>query len=247
MNDPIRTIHGKHATASIIYDEGPGWSPREWSNIGTIAMRSKPRTSIIDPQNGDEEYADLYDQLLDMVDEAGVETTEILRNELDYPEDPDAEQEAKDAIWDAASDRYAMLALQLRDYGTGQLRLWADGDFDGCDGIVYVRMSKAWEEAPIEDMKVAENVREWAELRMKEEIETFEQYLNGAVYGIIIERDGKHEDSCFGFYGDPHEEGGYIEQEAREMLEHVDARLARRYIYDPLNMTPFGGRHNTYV
>ena len=55
-------------------------------------------------------------------------------------------------------------------------------------------------------------------------LETVRQYLDGEVYGFIVERkplvskddDAKWEevDSCWGFYGDNHDENG--------MSEHVD-------------------------
>ena len=44
------------------------------------------------------------------------------------------------------------------------------------------------------------------------EVNTYDLYLNGEVYGYeVTDSEGKHIDSCYGFYGDP-EESGLMEQ-----------------------------------
>ena len=59
-------------------------------------------------------------------------------------------------------------------------------------------------------------------------VETWNQYLSGDVYGYVIEEDGEHLDSCWGFYG-----RDYAMTEAKEALAYQaekrkkdDARLA---------------------
>lgn len=44
-------------------------------------------------------------------------------------------------------------------------------------------------------------------------VETWNQLLSGEVYGVVIEQEGEHVDSCWGFYGRE-----YAEEEARRML-----------------------------
>lgn len=36
---------------------------------------------------------------------------------------------------------------------------------------------------------------------LESEVTTYDQYLTGDVYGFIVEQDGEHVDSCWGFYG----------------------------------------------
>lgn len=56
-------------------------------------------------------------------------------------------------------------------------------------------------------------------------IETWNQYLSGDVWGCVIENDdGKHIDSCWGFYG--HE---YAKGEGERMLQH-----AIKHGFDPV-------------
>lgn len=58
----------------------------------------------------------------------------------------------------------------------------------------------------------------------KNALKTFEQYLNGEVYGFVVEtrkliqQDGElfateweHEDSCYGFFGDDHRASGLVD------------------------------------
>lgn len=56
---------------------------------------------------------------------------------------------------------------------------------------------------------------------LKGEIETFDQYLRGEVYGFIVEdEEGNHVDSCYGFYDwDTMKE--YIDQSLFENFEEV--------------------------
>jgi hypothetical protein len=49
---------------------------------------------------------------------------------------------------------------------------------------------------------------------LRGEVETYNQYLTGDVYGVVVEDpDGTQRDSCWGFYGDD-----YAKEEAERML-----------------------------
>ena len=48
------------------------------------------------------------------------------------------------------------------------------------------------------------------------EIETYNQYLMGDVYGYSIEIDGEHKESCWGFFGLE-----YVKEEAMSVAEHI--------------------------
>lgn len=59
-----------------------------------------------------------------------------------------------------------------------------------------------------------------AEQQLNAEVETYDQYLRGDVYGYVIEdEDGEHVDSCWGFYG-----SDYVREEAR-----TQAKVSRKY------------------
>jgi hypothetical protein len=50
------------------------------------------------------------------------------------------------------------------------------------------------------------------------EVETYDQYLTGDVWGYVIEDDdGEHIDSCWGFYGRE-----YCEEEAKSIMANIE-------------------------
>lgn len=58
-------------------------------------------------------------------------------------------------------------------------------------------------------------------LRLDQEVETYDAYLRGDVWGFVLENeDGEHIDSCWGFYGD--DKDGireHLEDDARALLD----------------------------
>lgn len=51
------------------------------------------------------------------------------------------------------------------------------------------------------------------------EIETYDNYLRGEVYGFVIEdSNGEHVDSCWGYYGDPKTSG--LLEEAKSVIDN---------------------------
>lgn len=61
--------------------------------------------------------------------------------------------------------------------------------------------------------------REKARQCLKSETETWNQYLNGEVYGFIItDESGEIVDSCGGFYGDYE---GYLMEEAKSIIDYI--------------------------
>jgi hypothetical protein len=51
---------------------------------------------------------------------------------------------------------------------------------------------------------------------LRSEVEDFDRYLRGEVYGYVVERDGEHVDSCWGFHGDL----DYVKSEANSVADH---------------------------
>lgn len=75
--------------------------------------------------------------------------------------------------------------------------------------------------------EITEVLSNKAEEILISEVETYDQYLRGNVYGFILEtNDGKHIDSCYGFYGDNFKENGmleYIPDEYRDLVNKLEA------------------------
>ena len=71
--------------------------------------------------------------------------------------------------------------------------------------------------------RLTPRLRACAESCLRSEVSTYDEYLTGQVYGILIESPaGDNLDSCFGGYG-----LDYTREEAARMLAHADAADAR--------------------
>jgi hypothetical protein len=101
----------------------------------------------------------------------------------------------------------AILPLALIDHSgismyVGDSAHWRDpGGWDsGQVGFAFVSRETALKEWG--KKIVTKRVRELAEKCLRAEVETYDQYLTGDVYGFTIETpDGEDVDSCWGFYG----------------------------------------------
>jgi hypothetical protein len=82
-------------------------------------------------------------------------------------------------------------------------------------GVIYVPRSKVLKEWG--KKRLTKALRSKVREDLKGEIETFAQYLEGEIYGYVIEDpEGNHIDSCWGFYGRE-----YCETEAKAALAYA--------------------------
>lgn len=108
-----------------------------------------------------------------------------------------------------AREDVVSLPLYLLDHSGITMRT-GSAEFRACDpqawdwgmvGYIWVERDKVLKECPLEAPW-----REWAERILQGEVETYDDYLTGNVYGYTIETaSGDVLDSCFGYYGDPKE------------------------------------------
>lgn len=93
-------------------------------------------------------------------------------------------------------------------------------------GFIFLQKERARKEY---GWKVINKKRE-EQLRgyLKGEVEVYDQYLTGNVYGYqVVSPDGEDLDSCWGYYGDPEESG--LLDEARSHIDwHVDKARKER-------------------
>jgi hypothetical protein len=77
--------------------------------------------------------------------------------------------------------------------------------------------------------RISPKLRKTIEDRMKAEIEEFNTYLSGEVYGFVIENPkGEEVDSCWGFYGNDWETNGMkdsIPEELHPQLESIEVEF----------------------
>ena len=83
-------------------------------------------------------------------------------------------------------------------------------------GFIFVSKEKALEE--FGGKIVTAKLKEKLERILDGEVETYDQYVRGDVYGFqIVDEDDDVVNSCYGFYGDNHKESG--------MLDYIDFEL----------------------
>lgn len=89
-------------------------------------------------------------------------------------------------------------------------------------GFIFVPKSKARKEYEVK--RITKEIREKIELCLLSEVETYNQYLTGDVYGFkVISAEGEEEDSCWGFYGHDPKENGMLDHVGAKLLEEVEA------------------------
>jgi len=67
-------------------------------------------------------------------------------------------------------------------------------------GVIFAEREKVLKEYSKRALTRA--LRAKVEGVLRGEVETFDQMLTGEVYGYVVKKDGKTEESCWGFYGD---------------------------------------------
>jgi hypothetical protein len=186
----------KNFTIRIEQDENPMNPRTEWDNFGTIAY--KHRNYIL----GEEEINDPDDFLAGL---AGVE--------------PD-----KDNLMELAQRKNVILPVYLYDHSGITISChpfscpWDSGQV----GYIYATYEQIRKEYNVKHVtkKVIEKVKNL----LRSEIETFDNYLTGEVYGFIVEdKDGEDVDSCWGFYG---EDG--IKEAKTEAENSINYEIKRR-------------------
>lgn len=97
-------------------------------------------------------------------------------------------------------DAWVVLPLYLYDHSGITMRTSDFGDHwdSGCVGFIFVTKKKAHDEL----CGPEDTLEERAKKCLQSEVETYDQYLTGDVYGYTIEdADGKEIEACWGFFG----------------------------------------------
>lgn len=171
----IETINYKGHEIGIYYDE---WaeSPREWDNLSTIYSNSRR----YNPDN------------LDIDD---------LMNEIDISEFPGFDDLLKRMEHDYIAYRVCIVdhncvALSLNRPVPNPYMGFDSGTF----GIIAVSKDKVRREYGVK--RITNKIREKVESVFKGELDNLEKYINGEVYGYMV--DGGDGDSCWGYYSMDH-------------------------------------------
>lgn len=176
METPIETITTEDGIVVKLYQDEDAESPRNWDNFGTLVCFHN-RYDLGDKKHGysKEDYGS-WDEL----------EAEIKRRE-------------KPAV---------ILPVYLYDHSGLRMKVGSfrghlpqgHAEFDsGQVGFIFV--SKADVKSEYGRAGKAEIAK--AEKLLQGEIETYDEYLSGQVYGYVIDdaEDGEQGDSCWGFFG----------------------------------------------
>lgn len=84
-------------------------------------------------------------------------------------------------------------------------------------GFIFLSRKKALEE--YNTKRITKKIKEKIEKCLNAEIKEYSNYLNGEVYGYVIEEDGEIIDSCYGYYGRE-----YAEEAAIESMNYYESK-----------------------
>jgi len=195
----LETIKHRGYTIKIEQDECPAESPRDWDNLGT--MTCWHRNYSLGDKHDFKELVALW------VDLCG---NESIQEEFYYHDWLNDEQ--KERAIKLAYQNNVILPLYLYDHSGITMRTspfscrWDSGQV----GYIYISHDKIRKEYGWKKLTKArlEKIKQY----LIGEVETYDNYLTGSVYGYVIEdRNGEEIDSCWGFYGYDHEASGLME------------------------------------
>lgn len=211
MIDASDTLERDGWTARIVYDADPG-SPAEWDNVGILAYET--RDASVNPDDlpadpyGDGRFTDECDRC-EGTGKIDVRTANGTKHERWACPGGCKGTGRLDGEAIARRDRDAIVCLPVRawdDRNGTELRI-AD-DWDDANGWIYAT-------AETSGACIGEDAsREQIVAALKAELETWQAWEQGDVYGYVVEGPGGQYESCRGFYG--LEE---VEAEARNVLD----------------------------
>jgi len=184
-----------------VEQDGDTESPREWDNLGTMTYWH--RNYILGDVDGSKEYQ--YDQDMFWYDLAGIEDTDNV---------------SLDKAIELAHKKNVILPLYLYDHSGITMSTssfscqWDSGQV----GFIHISHEKIRKEFSCK--RVSAKMRERIEGYLKNEVQTFDDFITGNVHWFSITRedaDGEEIDidSCGGYYGS---DDGYM---FKEIKNHI--------------------------
>lgn len=219
----------KRKVVQIIHDVHNDFNPRDDDNLGTMVCWHS-RYSL-----GDEHH---YDNPQQFVESLANEVDPTVADRIDYWENGDGwtqlyrkygtaspakhgaptaysmcSEKIQNIIHKALDKHVVILPLYLYDHGGITMSVGDFGDiFDsGQVGYIYITREKILKEYG--GKIVTKALRERITKYLKGDVETYDMYLTGAVYGFqVFDEDGDDEESCWGFFGYDHNKSGIMDE-----------------------------------
>jgi hypothetical protein len=232
--DSVEEFTVGRCRVKIEHDPDPK-SPRDWDNLGTMVCWHR-RYNLGDEQPKCDPNRYLEELAGPGVSELSERVDRILDCRLTDRRRARVERILEKAIARELNEGFVRLPLYLYDHSgitmsTGAFSCpWDSGQV----GFIYVSLVKVrnevsqpgaeWDTEFTRHDGVKETLRQYAERVLTIEVETYDQYLTGQVYGYVVEdEDGEHLDSCGGFYDDY--KLSYIRSEATSSAEYHSKKI----------------------
>lgn len=170
---------------NIIQDPSNSDSPRSWDNLGTMVCNNS-RYNL-----GDE------NSLIEAVYIIEGHFSEQQLESLDF--DRECIKSVEKTL--ILSGKAIVLPLYLYDHSGITIRTtsfscpWDSGKV----GFIFVSLDDL--RAEFSWKRINQNRREKTEQSLRSEVEVYDQYITGDVWGYEVIEDGEIKDSCWGFYG----------------------------------------------
>jgi len=248
MMDAIETIKHRGFNINIYPDDDPISPIDDWDMFGTMACWHSRYTLGHKQPNCDPNQ---------FLQQLAIEADPYIENRIDYwengigwrrlsikypnlTESQDAFDECEkriDTIIEKAIDQYyIMLPLYLYDHSgitisTGPFNCpWDSGQI----GYIYIAIKDVLKE--YNKKRMSKKLRQKAIDLLRAEVNTYDDYLTGSIYGYMIESANEEneiecDDSCWGFYGYDHEKSGLLES-AKSSIDYAIAQWEKEVIAD---------------
>lgn len=189
---PVETYRSRSGklVCEIYPDEFPD-DPRKWDNLGT--MITSHRKYIL----GDECVGDFWMWLLQSVG------TDFEWEWYDWFVSHNAPKKVRDRLLERFKKQNIVLPLYLYDHSGLRLRTYGFHDpwDSGQVGFIFVPIK--WVKKEFGWKRLTRKRREHVEKLLRAEVDTYDQYLNGEVYCLVLKDDqGDIVDSVCGVYRD---------------------------------------------
>jgi hypothetical protein len=202
--DSIKVIKRSGFTARLEYDTDPG-SPREWDNgCKMVCWHRRYNLGDEQPKQDPHEYR-----------------ASLARQLGDFDENTYAEDLTEEQVQETLGRLTVMLPLYLYDHSGITMSCapfscpWDSGQV----GFAYMTAADIVREYGQDTPETREKARKL----IMAEVQTYDEFLTGQVYGYVVEdRHGDHVDSCWGFYGEK-----YALEEMESALDSAIAHVQK--------------------
>lgn len=193
--DAIKSIEYKGYTIEVYIDDDPLNPRTEFDNMGTMVCWHRRYNLGDDGRGAKNPYPTReYDP------------EDWFKANLDYPEEKleDLDLAELQALFEKTNLLIPIMAYEhggitIRAYDYGN---WPDQNWDcGQLGFIYASHETIRKEYVVK--RLSKKTLEKARTCLLSEIEEYDTYLTGNIYGYVItDPEGEEKDSCWGFYGD---------------------------------------------